>query len=438
MKNISYVIYIARTLIRLIVIGAISFCPSPSSADVIKLINGDVISGKLAKLSPTECEFTTIFQNTVRVEKKLITELATDSVVAVKMESGELVFGRIDSLLDGILSIQSPSMGVVAIPLEKITLVQYQNVFEEDKGPDSGKLQEKTEHIDKKNEHSLGKKVQSPPQTFLRGNSLSLLPGQVDVSSELDYSPNGAGNKRSLTLTEGISVGILDRLEALVQVPLSVSDKYPRDPEREYNEGNRNNILERLRSDSYRFGLRDVRVGCRYLLKSESSMFPEITGSLSCGMPTSNANFDRSSWSVSTGVSFVKSADPATIFWGMGYTNYFEYTVDGETTPFREEDDFSVKKGDRYNYYAGVGFAINDRLSVSSRFVGEYNLIGTLCDLQTKRKESYGANSEPMVFGVGFSYRAFGETIIDPELIFGLNGDSGREAGFSIKISRKF
>jgi hypothetical protein len=69
------------------------------------------------------------------------------------------------------------------------------------------------------------------------------------------------------------------------------------------------------------------------------------------------------------------------VFYGGGYRHLWERSFDGVL----------VQPGEQANYMLGVGFSVNDRVTLSTTFQGFY-LTNTALDNQTVR----GSNLEPM------------------------------------------
>lgn len=80
-------------------------------------------------------------------------------------------------------------------------------------------------------------------------------------------------------------------------------------------------------------------------------------------------------WAASTGLSFVKTLDPAILFANVGYFYNFEgdfNDIDGSTAGAQPG---SIKLGDSFQYGLGTAFALNERMSLSlsytQRFTGK-------------------------------------------------------------------
>ena len=67
-------------------------------------------------------------------------------------------------------------------------------------------------------------------------------------------------------------------------------------------------------------------------------------------------------WSVQGTLLFIQQYDPVVLFYGLGMERSFPHEYVGiEFVP-----------GAQYNYLMGVGFAVNERITLSTRFFGSY------------------------------------------------------------------
>lgn len=136
-----------------------------------------------------------------------------------------------------------------------------------------------------------------------------------------------------------------------------------------------------------RFSLGDVSAGIYYKFLHETTTLPDMVWNFQVKAPTgtspygiklvqpqsSNTNLQYPDtlpsgsgvWAVTTGLSAVKTTDPAILFANLGYTyNIPRHFSDissqaGQTTPG------DVKLGDSVQYGMGIGFALNETTSMS-------------------------------------------------------------------------
>lgn len=105
-------------------------------------------------------------------------------------------------------------------------------------------------------------------------------------------------------------------------------------------------------------GLGDITWAFRYAAIHEDRGLPEVT--LNANAKADTGDEDRGlgtgHWNVGTGVSLVKTIDPVVFFGSLGYTWVLEQ---GEVDP-----------GDQIPYSIGMGFSLNDRVSLSMAMAG--------------------------------------------------------------------
>lgn len=141
------------------------------------------------------------------------------------------------------------------------------------------------------------------------------------------------------------------------------------------------------------------------------------------------ATLGRGFWTVSTGVSWVKSYDPIVLYGGIGYRHEFE----------REFDGVAVIPAEAFNFSYGLGFAVSDDIALTAEVVAErqasYRLNG---------RKALGSANEPVALKLGLTRRTEKDRTIQPFVSIGLTDDapqvftgiyfvSEREAWFSIK-----
>ncbi len=156
--------------------------------------------------------------------------------------------------------------------------------------------------------------------------------------------------------------GICDRLQAFADVPFGWSNteySYP-GSEAFMNQG----------------GIGDVTVGLNWLIHKSCgcSCDPDVIATFSITAPTADVNplqgileppgalLGTGFWYGYWNVLFVHTVDPVILFYGFGSRH-------GLST---ESEGFNVRPGDQYYYRAGLGFAVNEKLTLSSSLTGWY------------------------------------------------------------------
>jgi hypothetical protein len=105
-------------------------------------------------------------------------------------------------------------------------------------------------------------------------------------------------------------------------------------------------------------GFGDINWAFRYAAIHEDRGLPEVTLNVNAKADTGDEDrlLGTGHWDVGTGVSLVKTIDPVVFFGSLGYT----WTL--------EQGD--VDPGDQIPYSIGMGFSLNDRVSVSMAMAG--------------------------------------------------------------------
>jgi Putative MetA-pathway of phenol degradation len=105
-------------------------------------------------------------------------------------------------------------------------------------------------------------------------------------------------------------------------------------------------------------GLGDINWAFRYAAIHEDRGLPEVTLNVNAKADTGDEDrgLGTGHWNVGTGISLVKTIDPVVFFGSLGYTWDLEQ---GEVDP-----------GDRVPYSIGMGFSLNDRVSLSMAMAG--------------------------------------------------------------------
>lgn len=128
--------------------------------------------------------------------------------------------------------------------------------------------------------------------------------------------------------------------------------------------------------------LGDVNTGVFYQLVPESAVFPDIVWNLRVKAPTGTNPYGIGTktlangltvpqdlpsgngvWAYSTGLSFVRTIDPAVLFANLNFFHNFQGDFDniGGNTP----TPGTVDLGNAYQFGLGTAFALNERLSMS-------------------------------------------------------------------------
>jgi hypothetical protein len=204
--------------------------------------------------------------------------------------------------------------------------------------------------------------------------------------------------------------------------------------------------------------LGDVNFGIAYKFLDESVNTPDAVFTLRVKAPTGEEPFGiklRQSqantnlfvpdelptgngvWSVTPGISLVKTYDPAVLFGSLAYTHNFEESFDDISSTVNVTTPGKVKLGDSFQLGAGIAFALNEKMSMSFSF-------SDLIQKKSKLKPDGGdwqsvvsSDANAGYFNVGMTLAATDNLTIVPNLSIGLTDDAP-DFTFSLKFPYYF
>jgi len=115
-------------------------------------------------------------------------------------------------------------------------------------------------------------------------------------------------------------------------------------------------------------GLGDIDWALRYAAVHEKGAIPEVTLNVFAKSDTGDEDrgLGTGHWNVGTGVSLVKTIDPVVFFGSLGYT----WALEEEDVDLGRSISGDVDPGDHILYSIGMGFSLNDRVSLSLATAG--------------------------------------------------------------------
>ena len=203
---------------------------------------------------------------------------------------------------------------------------------------------------------------------FLRAQKLLFKPGEIQLEFGANYAHDAEAGQVSPLAPVFISrfasanflmrYGLAEDLEFNFAVPVVYTERerdfrpfgplFPSSPDFTREAG---------------VGLGDINWAFRYAALHEDRGLPEVT--LNVNAKSDTGDDDRGlgtgDWNVGTGVSLVKTIDPVVVFGSLGYT---------WTLGTLEVEERDVDHGDQIPYSIGMGFSLNDRVSVSMAMAG--------------------------------------------------------------------
>jgi len=259
---------------------------------------------------------------------------------------------------------------------------------------------------------SLGPEDEEDLRTvFLRDASVILPPGTWDFEVGLEYRRaktdeflSDSDLTRQIRLPLTARFGIRKGLEGLVSIPLIYS----------YREVSEDSTVN---SDDDT-GLGDVSTGVSFQIMQEKSSWPELLGTIQVRAPSgedpyrSDGNqptLGSGHWALAASLQWVRSVDPLVLFGGIGYVHQFSRNASGR----------KYAPGPGLQYSMGLGFSVNDDVSLSGRFAG---LLQGNWEVDGEKVE--GSSYEPMTLRVAATMRCRRKTYLEPAVTFGLNDDA--------------
>ncbi len=203
----------------------------------------------------------------------------------------------------------------------------------------------------------------------------------------------------------------------------------------------------------------DVNFGVAYKFMDESEYAPDAVVSLRVKAPTgkepygikfrqspinSSLNYPEDLptgngvWSITPGISLVKTFDPAVLFGSLSYTYNLEESFDDISTNENQKIGGKVRLGNSWQIGAGVAFALNEKMSMSFS-------VSDLIQRRSKiRQDGDGSwtsvinsDANAAYFNVGMTLAATDKLTIVPNLSIGLTDDAP-DFTFSLKFPYYF
>ena len=202
----------------------------------------------------------------------------------------------------------------------------------------------------------------------------------------------------------------------------------------------------------------DVNFGVAYKFLDETANLPDAVVSVRVKAPTGKEPFGiklvkqttndnlyvpeslptgNGVWSVTPGISLVKTFDPAVLFGSLSYTHNFEDSFDDISSDVNQKVGGKVRLGDSFQFGVGVAFALNEKMSMSFS-------VSDLVQRKSKLKPHGGdwqsvvsSDANAGYFNVGMTIAASDNLTIVPNLAIGMTDDAP-DFTFSLKFPYYF
>jgi hypothetical protein len=229
--------------------------------------------------------------------------------------------------------------------------------------------------------------------------------------------------RETLTASLAGRYGITSRLEADVRVPFVVR----RDRLTRQEVGAAEESTDTLKMN----GLGDIDFGLHYQLNRGNGGWPFFVANLRAQSDTGNGPYDvdpadeaptgSGFWGVEPSLTVIYPSDPAVLFANVGYVYNFASNVDrtftSGTTSTRVEE---VDPGDSVRASFGIGFALNDSLSLSLAY--EHNWIT-------------GTEQEQVNLATGERTTTSTDDFQAGSLVFGLSHGISEDIGVNVSVA---
>lgn len=204
--------------------------------------------------------------------------------------------------------------------------------------------------------------------------------------------------------------------------------------------------------------LGDVNMGIAYKLMDESEGAPDVVLSLRVKAPTGvepyGIKLDRVAgndnlsipedlptgngvWSVTPGITLVKTLDPAVVFGNFSYTYNMEDSFDDISPQRGVKVPGKVDLGNWFQFGLGVAFALNERASMSMSFSELISQRSRIKPDGQGWQNIAGSDANAAYFNIGMTFAATDRLTIVPNLSIGLTPDAP-DFSFSIKFPYYF
>ena len=194
----------------------------------------------------------------------------------------------------------------------------------------------------------------------------SVLIGSFDINeSRQDVLQQKVGLQYGLTndLEVGIDVPFIARWDTSVLTPVAGP--------------NENGVTREIDNSANGYGVGDVTISARKQLLAPKGFGPYLVGNLQVTLPTGTGPFEVARnefgeaqeastgsgfYGVTSGLTAILPSDPGVLFGSLSYTKNFGGDVDAVIPPV---EIVKVDPGDSLSFSAGIGLALNPRLSLN-------------------------------------------------------------------------
>lgn len=197
--------------------------------------------------------------------------------------------------------------------------------------------------------------------------------------------------------------------------------------------------------------LGDVSAGVYYQLFREKDPWPDVAWNIRGKAPTGSNPFGvkiatrdgvqfpealpsgNGVWSVSSGLSFVKTADPTVLFSNITYFHNLERDFDDISSQPDQNVPGSVKLGDSFQYGIGFALALNERMSFSLSYSQLFTGKTKITPKGDKTQSISGSDTNSAQLNLGLTYALSDRWSLVANVAAGLTPDAP-DAQFGMKF----
>ena len=214
--------------------------------------------------------------------------------------------------------------------------------------------------------------------------------------------------QRELTVPMQLRYGLFDKVQVFLGAPVGWSNT-------EVDLTNR----DEFKNDG---GLGDIYWGATIQFAAAEADCPYVIGTFVATAPSGGDPFTTAAafspngpslgngfWQLAGNLLFIQPLDPVTFFYGAGIRGSFEHEYIG----------VNFEPGLEYNYTFGLGFAINEKVTLSTQLFGEYQ-----SRLQANGQGLEGSTQEPISLQFAATIARPCERYVEPFIGFGLTEDA--------------
>jgi hypothetical protein len=214
---------------------------------------------------------------------------------------------------------------------------------------------------------------------------------------------------RELAVPMELRMGLLNRVQGFIQVPVGWANVQAavNDYDEYESDGGVGDIGFGLTAQ-----LRDAYKDCPYIIGTIAGLAPVggdpfgVVGIFTPNAPSLGNGF----WAISGNLLWVQPRyDPVVLFYGFGARYQFEHEYFG----------IDFQPGTEFNYTLGTGFAVNERVTLSTQFFGSY-----VEEIKANGERVEGTIQEPMNIRLAATLAKPCNRLVEPFITFGLTDDS--------------